>query len=141
MKDLANSIAASASLTPAVRTADTNGTGIDLQGFESATVVWEVGAEGDTLSSTVKIEAQLEHSDDDSTYTTVAQADVVDGTVSSGVFATYDANSEAPAVAKIGYIGGKRYVRVVDQRTGTHSTGTPTSAIVIKGNPRHTQDV
>ena len=39
MKDLANSISVVQSLAPAVRTADANGTGVDLQGFEGATVV------------------------------------------------------------------------------------------------------
>lgn len=142
MRDLANSIAAVASLDAAARTADTNGTGADLQGFESATVIAMVGAEGITLSGTDKIEFKLEHSDDDSTYTAVtASADVVEGTVdSSGIFATFDDNAEAPAVATIGYVGGKRYVRVVDERSGTHGSATPTAAVIVKGHPRHTTD-
>lgn len=142
MKDLANSIVAAASLDAAARTADTNGTGIDLQGFESATVIAMVGAEGITLDGSNYIEMVLQHSDDDSTYTDVTSStDVVDGSVSAaGVFATFDDNAEAPAVATIGYVGGKRYIRVQDERTGTHGTATPTAAIVIKGHPHHTAD-
>jgi hypothetical protein len=137
MQDLSNKTAAVVSLAPANRTADANGTGIDLQFWESALVIAQAGAEGDTLSGSVYIQFKLEHSDDDSTYTAVAQADVADGTVSSGVFATIDANGEAPSVHQLSYIGGKRYIRVVDDRTGTHTNGTPTSAVVVKGNPRH----
>ena len=140
MRDLANSIAVLATLAPAARTASADGTGVDLKGFESATVIAEIGAEGITLSGTDYITFSLEHSDDDSTYTAVASADVVEGTVASGVFATYDADAEAPAVATIGYVGGKRYVRAVVGYEGTHGTATPTSAVIVKGHPRHSED-
>jgi len=64
MKDLANSIVVESTLDPDTRTADANGTGIDLQGFESATIIAQVGVEGITLSSSNKIEIVLQHSDD-----------------------------------------------------------------------------
>ena len=142
MRDLANNISVVQSLAPAVRTADANGTGIDLQGFESATIVVDTGAEGVTLSSSVKIDFKLEDSDDDSTYSAVTSAThVTDGTVdSSGIFLTLDANAETPQVASIGDVGGKRYVRVVADFTGSHSTGTAVAASVIKGHPRPNTD-
>lgn len=138
MYDLSNKTAAVVSLAPANRTADANGTGVDLQGWESALVLANAGAEGDTLSESVYIQFKLEHSDDNSAWAAVAQGDVVDGTIASGgVFATLDAVAEAPAIHQLSYVGGKRYIRVVDDRTGTHTNGTPTSAVVVKGNPRH----
>ena len=142
MRDLANSISVAQSLAPAVRTADTNGTGIDLQGFEGATVVVDTGAEGVTLSGSVKIDFKLEESSDDSTYTAVTSSTAVtDGTVdSNGIFLTLDDNAETPQVATIGYVGGSRYIRVVADFTGSHSTGTPVSASVIKSHPRHNTD-
>ena len=84
MKDLSNSISPAVSLAAAVRTAAANGTGVDLQGYESATVLVDVGAEGDTLSSSVFFEVSLEESDDNSTFTDVEQAGIVDGTIASG---------------------------------------------------------
>tara|TARA_R100000655_G_scaffold77938_1_gene117280 strand:- start:14150 stop:14599 length:450 start_codon:yes stop_codon:yes gene_type:complete len=142
MRDLANNISIAQSLAPAVRTADANGTGVDLQFFESATIVVDTGAEGDTLSSSVKIDFKLEESSDDSSYSAVtSQSSVTDGTVdSSGIFLTLDANGETPQVMSIGYVGGARYVRVVADFTGTHSNGTPVAASVIKGHPRHNVD-
>ena len=139
MKDLANNLLGAQSLAPAVRTADANGDGVDLQGFEGAMVLVDVGAEGVTLSSSVKIDFLLEHSDDNSSFSAVdSNLLVSDGTVSStGLFATFDDNAEAPAIAAIGYVGGKRYIRVVADFTGTHGTGTPCSAMVLKGFPRH----
>ena len=146
MKDMSNSIATAVSLVSAVRTAAANGTGVDLQGYESATLIADVGAEGDTLSSSVYFEISLEHSDDNSTFTDVAQADIVDGTISSGgiwlkLDGTAGGNPDtAGEIYRVGYIGGKRYIRGVLAKTGTHSNATPISLFVVKGNARHSGD-
>ena len=142
MKDLANNISIIQSIAPVVGTSDTNGTGVDLQFFESATAVVDTGVEGDTLSSSVKIDFKLEDSDDNSTFTAVTSSlHVTDGSVdSNGIFLTLDANAETPQVTSIGYVGGKRYLRVVADFTGTHSNGTLIAATIIKGSARHNTD-
>lgn len=138
MDDQVFSLSPASTLVPAVRTADANGATVDLKGFEAATVVIHCGAEGDTLSSTVFIEFKVQHSDNGSDWAAVAQADIVGATVATGgVIAKLADNADAPAVIKAGYIGGKRYIRVVDDRTGTHTNGTPTQAVVVRGMPRH----
>ena len=122
------------------RTADANGAGIDLQGYNGALIVGQFGVEGVTLSTTDKIELELEESADDSTYTDVADADLlgfVDGT-NDGTFAVADGNADIPAVFKASYIGTKRYIRVVINYSGTHGTGTPAGAIVVRGHARGT---
>ena len=137
MRDLANNVVVAQSIAPVVGTADANGTGIDLKGFESATIVVNTGIEGDTLSSSVKIDFKLEDSDDDSTYAAVTSG-IIDATANaSGIILTLDANAETPQVTVVGYTGGKRYVRVVADFTGTHTNGTPIAASVIKGHPIH----
>ena len=138
MRDLKNNIGVVQSLAPAARSSDADGTGVDLQGFESATIVIDMGAEGITLSSTNKIEIELEHSDDNSTFTDVtSSADVIGATPdSNGVIATFDDVAEAPAVSTVGYIGGKRYIRAVANFSGTHGTATPLAVSVIKGHAR-----
>lgn len=146
MYDLSNSISPAVSLAAAVRTAAANGTGVDLQGYESATVLVDVGAEGDTLSSSVYFEVSLEESDDNSTFTDVAQAGIVDGTIAAGgIFLKLDGTAggdpdTAGGIFRVGYVGGKRYIRVVLAKTGSHSNGTPIGAMVIKGHARHTGD-
>jgi len=142
MKDLANNISVVQSIAPVVGSSDTNGTGVDLQFFESAVAVVDTGVEGDTLSSSVKIDFILEDSDDNSSWSAVtSQSSVTDGTVdSSGIFLTLDANAETPQVTSIGYVGGKRYLRVTADFTGTHSNGTPIAVSIIKGSPRHNVD-
>ena len=146
MYDLSNSISPAVSLAAAVRTAAANGTGVDLQGYESATVLVDVGAEGDTLSGSVYFEVSLEESDDNSTFTDVAQAGIVDGTIAAGgIFLKLDGTAggdpdTSGGIFRVGYVGGKRYIRVVLAKTGSHSNGTPIGAMVIKGHARHTGD-
>jgi len=146
MKDLSNNINPAVSIISAVRTAAVNGSGVDLQGYESATVLVDVGAEGDTLSSSVHFEVSLEHSDDNSTFTDVAQADIMDGTISSGgIFLKLDGTAGGDpdttgGIFRVGYRGGKRYIRVVLAKTGSHSNGTPIGAMVVRGHARHTGD-
>jgi len=146
MKDLSNNINPAVSLAAAVRTAAANGTGVDLQGYESATVLVDVGAEGDTLSSSVHFEVSLEESDDNSTFTDVVQADIIDGTIAAGgIFLKLDGTTggdpdSAGGIFRVGYVGNKRYVRVVLAKTGTHSNGTPLGAMVVRGSARHSGD-
>ena len=118
MKDLANNISVVQSIAPVVGSSDTNGTGVDLQFFESAVAVVDTGVEGDTLSSSVKIDFILEDSDDNSSWSAVtSQSSVTDGTVdSSGIFLTLDANAETPQVTSIGYVGGKGHLIVTGKQ-------------------------
>ena len=124
------------------KTADVNGTGVDLKGFSSAAVIVNCGAAEDTFSSTVKTNLQIEHSDDDSTYTDCVQADIINGTIAAGgIWLKLDGTTDgdpgtAGAQYQIGYVGGKRYLRLVLAKTGTHSNGTPISGVIVKSRPR-----
>ena len=125
------------SLNAIVKDADTNCTGVDSQGFSSVTHVVNVGANGTTFSTTHKVEIELEHSDDNVTFTDVtSNTDVVGGTVgTNGLWQTIDADGDCNAVYAIGYVGGKRYSRVVLNFSGTHGTGTIFGVTGVKGRP------
>lgn len=144
--DLANNTAVALSYKPTVTTAAANGTGVDLQGYKSATLVAFIGAEGDTLSGSVYFEISLEHSDDNSTFTDVTQSDITNGTIASGgIWLKLDGTAGGDPdttglVTQVGYIGGKRYIRGVIEKTGTHSTGTPIGLMVVKGDALHSSD-
>lgn len=123
-------------LANAVKTADGNGSTIDMKGFHSCLFTAIIGAAGDTLSTTVRIELEMEESDDGSTWTDCADADVegyVDGT-NDGCWAYLDASGEAATVYQAAYKGAKRYVRCVLNLAGTHSTGTPIGVIAHLGH-------
>tara|TARA_R110002020_G_scaffold253923_12_gene467588 strand:+ start:2205 stop:2648 length:444 start_codon:yes stop_codon:yes gene_type:complete len=138
MKDLANNVNVTQSIVPIVLAADANGASADLQGYESATIILDVGIEGITLSTTNKIEFILQDSADNSTFAAVTSATSVTNTAvdSSGIFFTADGNADIPAVSVIGYVGGARYVRVVADFSGTHGTGTPVGATIVASHPR-----
>ena len=125
------------SLNAIVKDADTNCTGVDSQGFSSVTHVVNVGANGITFSTTHKVEIELEHSDDNVTFTDVtSNTDVVGGTVgTNGLWQTIDADGDCNAVYAIGYVGGKRYSRVVLNFSGTDGTGTIFGVTGVKGRP------
>lgn len=136
--DLENNCVFSTEVAPVVAgtAGDADGTGVDLKGFEACTFVGMTGAEGDTFGASVYFELQVEESEDNSTFTNVADADLTT-TVSStsadtGVFALINADAETPAIHVTTYKGSKRYVRAVLLTGGTHSNGTPVALLAIK---------
>lgn len=119
-RDLVNNVDVVESLAPASRTAAGNGTGVDLRGFESATVIIETGAAGGTTPS---FTFEVQESDDDSTYTAVAAVDLM-GDDEPVVTA-------AGAPVKIGYKGTKRYLRTaITTVSGTSPTLVCASSVV-----------
>ena len=143
-KDLANNLTVTQLLDPdnITTAATTNSSGLDLQFDNGAMLVVNVGASGDTLSSTVKWTYILEDSPDNATFTAVTDSKrVTYGTVdsSTGAFATVDDAAEDDAAYKIGYVGPERYVRVAVSRTGTHTNGTIHGVVGIS-SPIHKPD-
>lgn len=112
MKDLHSGLGVSQSISPRNVTATVNGTGVDLQGFNGAIFVVDIGtATGTSPNATVK----LQESSDNTTFTDVAAADLLGGGQLAAITTTTD-----DATYRRGYIGNKRYVRVaVTAVTGT----------------------
>jgi hypothetical protein len=146
MFDLSNNISTAISLKAAVTSANTTGTGVDLSGYNSATMIVDVGAEGVTLSGSVYFEIAIEDSDDNSTFTACSQADIIDGTIAaSGIFFKIDGTTGGDpdttgTTYRVGYNGEKRYIRAVLTKTGTMGTGTPIGVMVVRGRARHSAD-
>lgn len=136
MRDLHNNIGLAVALPAAAYDADNTPAAIDLQGFESAVVAISVGVGGITFTGTNKVEFKLTHSDDDSSYSAVTVADVLglDSVGTGGIIHSLTAAHAAATVTKVGYIGGKRYLKLLADFGGTHASPTPMAATVIKGN-------
>lgn len=120
MKDVKNKVAESTSIAPAVISATTKGTAIDLQGFDSALVILSVGTLTD---GTHTPSVQESDTTTDGDFSDVAAADLI-GSLSALVSATDQ---------RVSYIGSKRYIRVVNTVTGSPSTGCALAAVVTKG--------
>lgn len=133
MKDIHSDMTVAAAIAAAVLAADNTPAAIDLQGYDAAEIVLSIGAGGITFDATNKIEFKLTHSDDNSTYTAVGDDDMLGVTVASGgIIKSLVAAHATAAVYRAGYKGGKRYLKLLADFSGTHGTGTPITATVIK---------
>lgn len=122
--------------------ADNTPAACDCLNYGGATVTLHIGVGGITFSGTNKVEFVLTHSDDNSSYANVALTDVIlnasdtlqSTTVTSGIVLSLIAAHAAATVHKIGYIGGKRYLKLLADFSGTHGTGTPIGATLVLEN-------
>lgn len=112
---------------------------VDLKGFNSAVI--EISNAEKPVGDTGTITIALSHADDDGTgvagaYTNCAVADV-NGltTVTSGVIFTLATALQAAAVTRVGYVGGKRFIKLTTAEAAANTTGTIIGVNVIKGDP------
>lgn len=119
MRDIVHNIGVVQSIAPADIAASTNGTSVDLLGFDSVAFIATTGARTASGAFTLS----LEESDDNAAFTAV-DADHIQAPVAG--------NLAANSTAKLGYRGFKRYVRPV--LTKGSGTSIFASVIAIKGN-------
>ncbi len=110
MRSFLRNILISPSLAPAARTSSATGSAVDLRGFDAAVVAGSFGAYTDGTHT-----PSLQHSVDGSTYTTVSASDL------DGAFAAVSGSGGANSVQSVGYVGARRYVRVVMTVAGATS--------------------
>lgn len=133
MKDIHSDITVVSAIGAAVLSADNTPAAIDLQGYNAAEIVLAIGVGGITFTATNKIEFKVTHSDDGATYTDVTDEDVLGvSDISGGIVKALTSAHAAADVSRFGYVGGKRYLKVLADFSGTHGTGTPIAAVVIK---------
>jgi hypothetical protein len=122
-----NNLLTKQSLTPAARTASANGTGVDRQQtnamFQDALIIVSTGTITD---GTHTIEVQ--ESADNTTFTAVADADLQGTEPAIGA-------ADDNKIFELGYLGSKRYLRVIVTAAGT-TTGGVYGADILLANPR-----
>lgn len=127
MRDMKNNVGASVTLAPATRTTDATGTGVDRTGYESVTLLVQVG-----LLTMGEYSFPFKESDDDITYTTIAAADLIGDAI------VINDASDDEKVYRLGYKGKKKYVRgdlAVTAQSPSITTGLPCSAMILLGDP------
>lgn len=138
MKDMHNNISIDTAIALDTLDADNVPAAVDLSGFKSAAILLAVGVGGITFNGTNKIEFKLTHSDDDVTYEDVAAIDMLGVTgVTDGIIKDLKAAHPSAEVYRFGYKGNRRYLKLLAHFSGTHGTGTPVAAMVVKGDPRN----
>lgn len=122
-KDMHSSVKVLAAIAPAVKTDAENGATIDRQGYRSAEIVVNTGA----LVSAGDFGFKIQHSDTTTSgdFTDVPAGDLL-GTAPAAAMA-------ANSVYKVGYVGAKRYIRVVTIDNG--GTSLAIGAVAILGHP------
>lgn len=131
MRDLYHNVLVTQHLNPVVSTSTKTSSTIDLQGFNSASVVVAVGTSADTLTGSLYWTLSLQHSDNDSSYSAVAASDTSAGVISYVV----NSSSLDKTCYSFGYVGGKRYLQAVATPAGSVSSGVPLAIVALRGNP------
>lgn len=144
MKDIHSAFKAVVAIAAASLTADPTPPAIDTRGYDAVEFLLAIGVGGITFDATNKVEFKLTHSDDNVTYEAVAQADVLGVTVGSGgIVKSLVAAHAAAGAYRFGYKGGRRYLKLLPDFSGTHGVGTPIAAIAQLGyghdNPQANQ--
>jgi hypothetical protein len=111
---------------------------IDLAGFNSSVI--EISCAEKPVGDTGTIDVTLTHAPDDGTgasgsYAAVAAADVLGVTPVAGVIKNLATGLVAKSVTRVGYVGGKRFIKAAVTETGSNATGTLMSITIIKGHP------
>ena len=134
MRDIEGEVRHDQVLDPVVLTADADGASVDMKDFSHVAFYALVGESGDTLSGSLYILLEVEESDDDSSFTNVADADLTNSVTGAtvGTFAKIDAAAEDDVVAVTQYRGTARYVRPVVNLVGTHSNGVPVGILALR---------
>jgi hypothetical protein len=130
-RDLAHRILPKPCLAPAARTNGTvNGTDIDTSGYESATALVHFGTWTDGTHT-----AKLQEADDNGSGAPGTYADVA----AAGLIQAFSAVSAAPGsntVQEVGYIGGKRWIRLVMTTSGA-TTGALSGGLIVLSHARN----
>jgi hypothetical protein len=130
-------------LAPLLRTTTTLSSAFDTRGFQSVIAAFHQGAFGDTPSSSVYTEAELQESDDNITYTAVADTDLSfpgaltarTGTATGTFFQSKSTGAvDLAGLYPVGYKGSKRYLKVNVRATGTHTNGEAYGVTFYAGN-------
>lgn len=136
MRDLHQVTNVATAIGSATLSADNTPAAIDLAGYKGAEIILAIGAGGITFTGTNKIEFVLTHSHDDSTYANVTDSDVLGApAITNGIIKALTAAHASAATYRFGYVGPRRYLKLLADFSGTHATGTPIAAAVVRGYP------
>lgn len=139
IRNLKNSVAAASaglSIVPVVCSGngtDTEGTGVDLRGYNRALVQFLVGATAETLSGSLYICLEVEESADNSTFTDCADASLSDTVTgaTTGTMAKIISSTADNVLVEAEYKGTSRYIRGVVNLVGNHAAGgTPIACLI-----------
>ena len=130
-------------LTPILGNNTAEGTGVakDRWGYSDVLMIAHVGVSLDTLAAGLYWTISFQHCDVTTagSFVNIPAAELLGGL---NDWVINEPTEDDMTITRL-YIGTKRYVRILFTQTGTHTNGTPISALAILGRPTHmpvTQD-
>ncbi len=108
------------SLDLATIDSDTDGASVDLKDAEGNLILVATGTMTDGTH-----EIQIEESDDDATWSAVADADLIGSEPSIG-------SGDDDMLYKLAYTGGKRYIRVTSNVSGAGTGGVYGAMVLVR---------
>ena len=121
MKDTYSDFGVAQTLAPVAHAATLAGSAVDLQGYNSATLVVNTGAIASAGLYDIRLQESATTTNED--FTDVAAADLL-GALPAGL--------AAASVYKQGYVGNKRYIRaLITKQSGTSIVA---GAVVVRGH-------
>lgn len=143
MKDMHSAMKMEVLFAAEALAADNTPVSIDLDGFESAEILIDVGVGGITFSGTNKVEFILTHSVDDSVFVNVTDDDIKGAIgITGGIIKSLIVAHAAGKVYRFGYKGPRRYLKLLADFSGTHGSPTPMAAscALINGHSQPQDD-
>ena len=145
MRDIHSNIASSLLLLKGRSALGVSGSAnADLAGYDAAEILIGIKGTGATLGAAKNIKISILHGDTSTAATgAVATADLIGATATAGVILNINSSAAATGASgstRIGYIGGKRHLKVKYVASGAATAATGANGIqltvtVIKGNP------
>lgn len=132
-KDLYSNLDTDVTIKPQFVNSNTTltGTGVDLRGYEGALVIVQAGTMAGSASANIHTFEIQESDSSDTGFTAVADANLIPQTGAEAALALNGGTDEV--VKKAGYIGTKRYIRVVDTTTAFTTAGGAVAVSIVKG--------
>lgn len=130
-RELVNRVNAAAAVEPQSAAA-INGANVDLEGYESCTILARHDGGG---SADGQYDFKLQEADDDGTGSPDTWSDVAAGDL-IGSFSE-DFQADAAQLDTVGYIGNKRWVRVVVVEDTAATTAGEVAALAVRSHARH----
>lgn len=127
-------------LPSATYAADNTPAAVTLGQWQACTILLGIGVGGITFDATNKVEFVLSHCDTlAGTYVAIGASDIVMPAglswAAGGIIYSLIAAHAAATVQAFGYVGGKGFLKLLADFSGTHGTGTPLDATALRGRP------
>ncbi|MEN8237277.1 MAG: hypothetical protein ABFQ95_07045 [Pseudomonadota bacterium] len=135
MRDLIDNIKVKPLITPTQIEGEFETAPLCIWGYDSLTLILNLGKEFKGLSDENCVQFLLEHGDSKETLTPVVEDHILGGDpITDGVIMTLNDDTQVGSVYCFGYLGDRSLVQLKVLMRGTHEVGIPMSCVAVLGH-------